>query len=170
LKRQIIGFILLFLWILQSTCALFIYKIERNQCYHEFISKFKNQIPVDKVQTFVFEEEKSIQWERKYAELEIRDEVFDVISLQQKGKNIIVRCVADKNEDALISHFKSLNSEKNKESKGSSFFKKLLNVKCLCSEEFSIQISFLYSEPSFGVYSNDEVTRSTKIQLPPPKC
>jgi len=117
--------------------------------------------------SFNSQEQEKLEWEDDH-EVSVNGEMYDVIEQYSRDGKLVLRCIDDKKETALIDEYLKLN-------KNNSDNKPLSSLVQLIAAQFLVPVTNL-PEPSvnwfsnqFFNYSSDIVSTSASINTPPPK-
>lgn len=107
MQRRIVGIVLLVLWIFQCTFVFLLVQTGRMQCHYQHFSPNRRTYRTEDIQTLVFHKTTKINW--KIAEKEFRHDgkLYDVFALTSHNDSVIIYCVWDEKEDAILAHFQN---------------------------------------------------------------
>jgi hypothetical protein len=131
-------------------------------------SMANHQTDIPAILFYKEEELKNVKWEDDGKEFELNDEMYDVIEKRTENGKIIIVCIGDKNETALIKKFEKLRDE----ARGSAQSKSNTIEKLLFSSFFASDLSYLFvvdnqSSPQF-VYPPSFISSINREVLTPP--
>jgi hypothetical protein len=164
-KRKLVAIVLLFVLVFSCTFSYVFYKMNRI-AHQQYVSFVKEKAP-NEVKTIVFSNEEVISWDRVGEEFILNGKLCDVVSIQKKGVEIIIKYISDTEEDAILDQF--ANAQKQNEHQNKHFKTKLVWVNYLSCESETIQ---LYETSIANVFCKSEFTYSNPYiagSLPPPK-
>lgn len=161
--KKTIAAILLLLWIAQCTLPYLACGLGRVWCRIERLSNSANK----KVAVFIFNSTEQINWQITNQELLLADKLYDVVDIQYRNHQIIVRCIADERETNLVKIYTHIQKEKSKR-QINNIFKKTVSVKYI-QEANSLSNCFTY----FALVSGQELLvlcdAFVQINSPPPE-
>jgi hypothetical protein len=109
------------------------------------------------------------QWEDE-TEFNLNGEMYDVLQKISKDNKLIIRCISDTKETALLKNFEQINRENNNPSK-----QKCASLIKLISTDFETVSSFNFSSTTiksrkvFASYNSNITSRYSTILTPPPQ-
>lgn len=113
MKGKIISILLLFGFLLPTVTGYLIYKAERNNAFKQFIAENK-YLSAGHVRTILITDQATIHWEKRNKEFLFNGKLYDVLSIKLKGTAMVIKCIHDTKEDAVVaSYLKSLDRSKN---------------------------------------------------------
>jgi len=122
----------------------------------------------DKAIVFVFakEEIEKLDWEDGH-EFRLNNEMYDVISLHEENGKVVIRCIADKKEKALIEAYQKIH-RKSTESPGQTSLLKLLSSQFINVDSYFLKKPVKLIEAIFFSYSSALKDCFRKVaELPP---
>lgn len=113
--------------------------------------------------SFTHEESKKLEWEDE-AEFSYKGEMYDVIEKQTKGNRILLRCIADTKETALLQEYQKNNNRNS----SNTFIAQLITAQFILPANDSIKkperiIKRYFSECTYSLLTTDSIVLS-----PPP--
>ncbi|MEO5582835.1 MAG: hypothetical protein ABIR66_09090 [Saprospiraceae bacterium] len=93
-------------WVIESSYWTTQYEYKRFQCNARF-NELKSIIPDDKIVTLIFPENTVLHWEKVNKELEWKDKLYDVIEIKHSSSHLVIRCIEDGEEQAIIRSFRN---------------------------------------------------------------
>ncbi|MEI6312951.1 MAG: hypothetical protein WCP57_11880 [Bacteroidota bacterium] len=109
--RQVVVYLFICLWFLQSFFGVVYYTSIRRVCYTTFIAKRQ-----DKKYTHIlsFAKEDKINWEKNGKEFIRNGELYDVLKIDTINDKYIIYAYADSKESKALEHYTALELNKNK--------------------------------------------------------
>jgi hypothetical protein len=107
-----------------------------------------------------------LEWEDD-EEFRLNGEMYDVVEKKIEDGKLIIRCISDKKETALISKFEKMNKENNSKSK-SALLIKLISSTYLPAENTE-QFKKVISVPSTIDLQSKIISRAHDVLTPPPQ-
>ncbi|MFZ1676658.1 MAG: hypothetical protein WAT91_05265 [Saprospiraceae bacterium] len=117
MRGKIISILFLIGFVLPSLTGYLLYKVERNNAFNQFISGNKI-LSSPRIQTILFTDQKTINWEKKNKEFLLNGKLYDVLSIKRNGRVMMITCIPDKKEDKIVeTYLKCCEKTKNKNNK-----------------------------------------------------
>ena len=162
--RILFGFVVVF-WMIGSAYVVTLYQYRRFQCQEQF-EENKSFVLPDQMVTLIFPRDQVLHWEKVNKELEWKDKLYDVIEITYTTSQLIIRCIEDHAEDAVVRTFRNVFRSRRNQDHDSSF--SFQTLKCILPAYHifkSIEDSEI-QEPSFvASYFGLEAKETTS---PPP--
>jgi hypothetical protein len=104
MKERLLPILLLIIWIIAGVLPHVQYKIGRSAAREQFEFS-KKSIPESAVLTMLFRDYASVNWEKADKEFTVNGKLYDVISIQKSDTALLIRCVSDEKEDAIVAEY-----------------------------------------------------------------
>jgi hypothetical protein len=108
-----------------------------------------------------------LEWEGD-DEFSLNGEMYDVIEKKTENDKLIIRCLSDKDETALIKKYSQINHETNRESK-TALLIKLVSSLYLFEEAENIFFKPVYHRVQTYFYFQNVFSISQEVLTPPPR-
>lgn len=123
----------------------------------------------DEVTRLVFSagEMEALHWEDE-SEFQYKNEMYDVLKVEQDKAQIIIWCISDKKETTLIDQYLAVNKQSSEKNTSGTFLK-LLTAQFLPSKEVVLPSPNTIYQQNFPHYLCKIPIGETGIPVPPPK-
>jgi len=102
-------------------------------------------------------------------EFSLNGEMYDVIEKKIENNKLIIRCLSDKKETALVKKYSKMNNENNSKNK-TALLIKLVSSSYLSEEEPGIFVKPVYIHTQTYFYSQKVFSLAHEVLTPPPQC
>ena len=101
-------------------------------------------------------------------EFSLNGEMYDVIGKKIENNKLIIRCLSDKKETALVKKYSKVNNETNSKNK-TALLIKLVSSLYVCEEEPGIFFKPLPADTQTFFYAQKDFTLAHEVLTPPPQ-
>ncbi len=167
MKRKLLPILLLLGWVFPGVFTHVFYQLERDGAYSEFTNT-KNNVPAEEIKTVVFPIQSIIPWEKEGEEFMWNGRLYDVIRIEKTESDIVIKCIADSEDDYIVHNYINNNDLDQKNKKEKNGIPKLKEIKFL-----PIQISMFTAPVNRGPKGRislrtDFLNPTIEIASPPP--
>jgi hypothetical protein len=127
----------------------------------EFLKTQRNN--KDVVQIILSEENKQVYWEEEN-EFRFKGEMYDVVEKKQQGNQVIIRCIPDKKETALLNEYQ----KNNKRNSSNSTIFQLITAQFVLPVDHSLEKPEKIMKRDFIDHSSSLLNNASTVFAPPP--
>lgn len=113
--------------------------------------------------SFTNEESKQLEWEEE-TEFKYEGEMYDLIEKKMKADQVVLRCIADRKETALLQEYQK-NTKRNN---SNSFIAQLITAQFILPADYSLQQPQSVIKRNFINTSPSLLSSVSKVSSPPP--